>query len=239
MKFVYEYRTSDNAKHSGEIRAASRDDAFSALKAKGIKPFSVEEASGFFNKLFGKGKRWLAIAVLAIIAALSLDYALTVRSEIDIADFTDRHQIYGDPSIIANMEEGGYSSVFDLAGERYLAFYAQPGREVRLPRELSSKVETLDECLAHEIIVADSDPREVAELKRIVNGMKKELAAYLEEASVKDFVRALNERQTEERLIYQRVVNELNGSTDRALYEERNRSLRDLGLPTIPLPVRK
>ena len=64
MKFLYEYRTSDNAKHSGTICAASRDAAYAAIKELGVRPSRVVEAPGFFNKLFGKGKRWLAIGVL-------------------------------------------------------------------------------------------------------------------------------------------------------------------------------
>ena len=68
MKFVYEYRTSDNALHSGRIAALDRDAAFAALKARGIRPARLVEAPGLVNKVFGKGKRWIAIVALSVAA---------------------------------------------------------------------------------------------------------------------------------------------------------------------------
>ena len=52
------------------------------------------------------------------------------------------------------------------------------------------------------------------------------------------FMRRLEERQEEERLIYRRVQNELEAVNDPALWEERNRSLREMGIRTIPRPRR-
>ena len=75
MKFVYEYRTSDNALHHGSVAAADRDAAFAALKARGVRPARLVEAPGFLNKLFGKGKRWIAIAVLSVAAAAGWYFA--------------------------------------------------------------------------------------------------------------------------------------------------------------------
>ena len=76
MKFNYEYRTSDNKLHGGVVRAASRDDAFAVLKARGIRPGRVTEASGVFNKLFGKGKRWIAIVALAVALVVAVIFLL-------------------------------------------------------------------------------------------------------------------------------------------------------------------
>ena len=59
-------------RHEGVINASSRDEVYSILKARGIRPGSVVEAPGFFNKLFGRGKRWLLIAALAIFVVLLL-----------------------------------------------------------------------------------------------------------------------------------------------------------------------
>ena len=60
VRFVYQYRTHDNAVRSGEVSAADRDAAYRALKEKGIRPSRLEEAPGLANKIFGKGKRWIA-----------------------------------------------------------------------------------------------------------------------------------------------------------------------------------
>lgn len=67
MRFLYTYRTSDNVEHEGAISASSRDAAYAALRERGIRAGRVTEAPGFFNKLFGKGKRWLAIGALAVV----------------------------------------------------------------------------------------------------------------------------------------------------------------------------
>ena len=107
MKFIYEYRTKDNIRHEGVINAASRDAAFAALKAQGIRPGSVKEAPGVWNKLFGKGKRWIAIVLLAIIAIISMTFALHKNESITPSFIADsavggamRRQILGDSAII-------------------------------------------------------------------------------------------------------------------------------------------
>lgn len=106
MKFNYEYRTSDNKLHGGVVSAVSREDAFSALKARGINPARVTEAPGFFNKLFGKGKRWIAIGVLALALAVALA-ALAIRR-----GSKEQPQNYDelDPSVIKRFEELGHDS---------------------------------------------------------------------------------------------------------------------------------
>ena len=76
MKFEYEYRTCDNERKSGMISARDREAVFVTLKAQGINPSRVREAPGVFNRLFGKGKRYLVIAFLGIIC-LALAVALS------------------------------------------------------------------------------------------------------------------------------------------------------------------
>lgn len=75
MKFLYEYQDKANKRHRGVLNAPTRADAYAALKAQGIKPIHCDEAPGFFNLLFGKGKRWIAIIVLG---ALCLVLAVVV-----------------------------------------------------------------------------------------------------------------------------------------------------------------
>ena len=100
MKFLYEYRTSDNAKHGGVIKAADSSAAYALLKSRGIKPSRFVEAPGFFNKLFGKGKRWIAIAVLGVLClalcAVVLGTGRGARSAVHEFDATARRQVIGD-----------------------------------------------------------------------------------------------------------------------------------------------
>lgn len=244
MKFTYQYRTADNILHDATVRASDRDDAYAILKARGIKPSRLDEAPGFFNKLLGKGKRWILIALLAAIVA-ALAFALRTKTRPVIVggvsgESSQRHQIYGDPAIIDDMMADGFASVFSNMGERYLAAYAMPGSSTTQTLRLKSPDE-LTSCLTNKIVFSETDSREVAELKAIVNGIKDELREYLSdgEGTPVSFMRRLEERQEEERLIYRRVQNELETNPDPALWEERNRSLREMGIRTIPRPKAK
>ena len=103
MRFLYEYRTSGNEPRRGEIRAADRDAAFAELKARGIRPSSVREAPGFFNWLFGKGKRWIAICALACAVCGLIAFFASVKEEIEVgAAFgnTTRRQVIGDAAVV-------------------------------------------------------------------------------------------------------------------------------------------
>ena len=83
-----------------------------------------------------------------------------------------------------------------------------------------------------------TDSAEAAELKRIVRGMKQELCWYVGdgEGTVETYLNRLFERQEEELRIYERVRQELENVHDVRLREERNASLRAMGLRTIPRP---
>lgn len=253
MKFSYEYKTKDNEKREGMMTASSRDDVYRRLKAEGIRPSKVVLAPGLLNRFLSFGKRGHAIIVLCavclVLCTVLIRTAHKAQGTEHKAQVSDRHQIYGDPTIMEEMLSTGFANVFSHPGERFLAYFAQPGREVSVPPDLTrliapstppapgskhkAKSTILSSCLTNVIIFADADPREVVELKRIVNGMKVEMRDYLEEGDAADYVRELWDRQREEQMIYKRVLNELEGSRDPNLLAERNKTLRELGLPAI------
>ncbi len=107
LKFIYEYRTSDNKLHSAVINAASRELVFSTLKAQGINPSKVIEAPGLLNKLFGKGKRWIAIGVLALAFILSL-FALLKKNVNTNQQLQKADEL--DPAIIQRFEDMGHDA---------------------------------------------------------------------------------------------------------------------------------
>ena len=89
--------------------------------------------------------------------------------------------------------------MFAHAAERWLARYAEPGRKIE-----GLKIEDLrlggDEawrsCLRETIRIASSDFTEVVDLKRIVAGMKREMAAYLAGGGTVDgYLAELEKRQ--------------------------------------------
>ena len=248
MKFLYEYRTSDNVKHSGEIYAADREAAYAELKKKGVKPSRFAEAPGFFNKLFGKGKRWVAIVVLAGLAAVLAVKVLNGDGDtgelIDTLEATVRRQIIGDTAIIEKGIRTGWSEVFSLEGDRFLASFAIPGVS---PSVRNTTEENLRKALDTDELAVETkaDALEAKQVRAIVSGMKKEIRELLGKGwTLKEVGIALVQRQEREISYYERAKNEVDsaknsGMSENALidlWEKRNNSLRRIGIRLIPLP---
>lgn len=253
MKFLYEYRTADNAPHSGAISAADRDAAFAALKAQGVRPSRLVEAPGFFNKLFGKGKRWLAITVLAallvavVIALISADRRADrsfaeVQAVQDVFDSPVRRQLIGDAAVIEKGIKTGWADVFSAEGDRYLASFAIPGQP---PAVTTTTDAALRAALStpHPLIPS-SLSLEHRQLLAIVAGLKADISAHLNDGWTLDEIRrALLRRQQQEIDYYNRAKNEIDqlskSSSPAALgklWERRNDELRAMGIATLPLP---
>ena len=256
MKFIYEYRTSDNVRHNGVVAASNREAAFAALKAQGIRPGFLAEAPGFFNKLFGKGKRWLVIAVLGVavvVAALVIHSNTrtirTIEQSQEVFDAPTRRQIIGDTAVIEKGIRTGWSDVFALEGDRFLASFAIPG----VPAAVRTTTERdLEKALKSG--EAESFPLqtksthlslEERQILAIVSGMKSELRAYLAAGgNLASYGRRLANRQDAEIGYYNRVKTELetaakSGMNERdllALWEQKNDGLRNLGIKLVPMP---
>lgn len=233
MKFVYQYRTSDNQQHCGVITAASKEAAYSALKAKGIKPGRVEEAPGFFNKLFGKGKRWIAIFVLALISVAAILISVRLNREVVTTQlesmYEDRAQLFGDPVVISECEEAGWTNVFSSVLDCRLAHYAIPGRKVRLAPLQIDGVPALEP-----IAIADDDLAEIAQMKRMVNGMRRELAEYLADGgTVNGYLKRLDIRQRAEVGFYEEAQRKIHRAKSTSEWKAKNAELRAMGLPMV------
>lgn len=247
MKFVYQYRTSDNVQHRGEIVAASREAAFVALKARGIRPGWMDEAPGFFNKLFGKGKRWLAIGVLSLVSVglIWTLYQIRVATDRKENGALDRRQLLGDASVIARGSETDWAGVFTRSSDRFLARYVQPGVPVRLPNseELEDVLEELGSTMSDSILPEPADLDEMKQVKRIVAGIRQELAEFVRDGgTVKQYVDRLVQRQQYETVLRNRAKKGLadvrQSQSHEAYIEEWKRvnlELRKFGLALIPL----
>jgi hypothetical protein len=94
------------------------------------------------------------------------------------------------------------------------------------------------------ISMEDGDSEELRKMKRMVNGMKKEMQEYLDAGgSVEDYIDLCCERvRTEKgvqdsingRFMQLRKKDPLEVADD---WEKQNKTLRSLGLPTVPLPI--
>lgn len=252
MRFNYEYRTSDNAPHKGVIDASDRDSAYAALRAQGIKASRVDEAPGFWNKLLGKGKRWLAIAVLSIFSlAVILAYRdlsraferETRETTILSAPFAEktRRQVIGDSAVIEKGIRTGWAEVFSGEGERFLASFAIPGVPAGLKN--TSEAEILS-ALGRTIAPEETDSLEARQIKAMVEGMKDELREYLSAGgTIVQYGEAIVARQEEELGYYNRAKAELEAAAKDLpedevdeLWEKRNASLRRMGIRLLPLP---
>ena len=232
MKFIYQYRTPNNKQHKAFITAPTKEAAYAALKAQGIKPGRVEEAPGFFNKLFGKGKRWMAIGVLgALCLMLCVVLIRTPHSALRTPhlETLDRAQLYGDPVVIAECEAAGWTNVFTSAFDCRLAAYAVPGRVVGKTAPVTVPA---DPCAL--VAIANTDLAEIAQMKRMVNGMKRELAEYLiDGGSVESYLKRLDIRQRAEKNFYDLAKAKVQRAKDHSEWKAKNEELRAMGLPMV------
>lgn len=255
MKFLYDYRTKDNIRYEGVINAASREAAFDALRAQGIKPAHLNEAPGIWNLISGRGKYWLLISIAAGAAVFFAVLAgLSEQRVVALDDDLERSQIYGDPAFLGQCAAKGWSNVFTDEGVQFLARFAQPGKKVVLADgekagdEYRAIVNDLKKGLGSDIEIYAGDPDEVRKMKRILNGMKHELAEYVANGgTVEGYVERMIERQNIEARIVEYTKNELMAMKQRgrdesvrsrliAKWNEKNKFLRDMGLMPVPLP---
>ncbi len=249
MKFVYQYRTSANEVKRGEIAAVDREAAFQTLKSQGIKPAKLEESPGLFNKLFGKGKRWIAIVALAGAFVAAVCVILMMNDEMTYA-FEERAQLFGDPFVLKKIAADGWRSTFPDEGDAWFARHAIPGVECGCSKET---VAALREGKADQILndkpvaIHRGDVDELAKMKRMVNCMKREYAAYIAAGGSEAQYRIECEtRLSVEKQIYERVKSELKALENRITQEnreetekswdEKNALLRSMGLMTVPMP---
>lgn len=246
MKFRYCYRTRDNVEHWADIRASSREAVFSVLKAKGIRPGRVIEAPGFFNFFFGKGKRWAAIVLLAVGLLVSLIWGVRARQDVvsmeETLDVATRRQLIGDAAVIEMGIKTGWSNVFQYEGEQFLASFAVPGMIVGKKNTSESEIR---QALSRKVGIDRDDGIEVRQIKAMVEGMKGELRAFLKNGgTIVEYGERLVQRQEQEIQYYNRAKAEIDAAFASgmepgrlvALWEERNNSLRRMGIRLVSLP---
>lgn len=249
MRFRYAYKSSDGERHEEEMSADSREAVFEELRRKGIRAIKVVACDG--SKANGavqpaRGRRWLALsalvgAVVATAAFMFIDRIGRMGGDGDrqaegaypkagerVAKPRTRHQI----GLNALTNEVPLASIFAHPSEVLLAQFAEPGQSVFV--DVGGDVELAEDfkdALDAPIVILPQDSLEVAELKRIVAGIKEEARMMI--ASGKTFEEAVAyfvaQQQMEAR--YREVILLQDAST-----EDKNRQLSALGLCTIANP---
>lgn len=257
MKYQYFYQNKKNENISDWIVAKDRADAYAQLKKRGIKPF----------KLIGKNplpwKRWAAIGVLSISLVVAIGYiALSPREMITtvtptstdnaevngvkVVNSIPRHQIYGDPAIIAEGIKSDWATCDLMAGEKFLSRYAQPGLPVQSPHPAMAKliVRDVTNCLTNKLQASNHELTEYAQIKEIIESMKTELRTYVSKGgSVNSYLHRLVDRQQQELAYYNAALQEVTEAKNKleaeALYDfwaKKNSELRAIGLPMVKFP---
>ena len=194
VTFTYFYKTSDGIRHEAEIGAPSRDEAFAALRERGIRPIKLLAKDGLpaNGEVRGVRKRAVAaivvsVAAVAALATGAVAFALGRRTPPSApvvvtpqgpVTFTSasplaRQRIPGDRLRIENVP----TNLFAFASEACLAGYAEPGRPLPAGAQLDEA--DVRAALAKPVMISSRDFTEHVDLKRIVAGMKRELNAYL------------------------------------------------------------
>ncbi len=251
MRYTYAYKTSDGVRHEATMNASSREEVFSELRKQGIKAIKVIAADG--SKANGeiRGVRKRVVAALVVLVAVAVGivaYFSGTRTSSDLGDSAttafatgqDRRQVIGDAAIIEKGILSGWSDVFTLEGERFLASFAIPGVKAG-QRNTSEKEFTA--ALENKCVVNDSDSLEVRQIKTMVEGMKNEARRYLAAGgSIVEYGKRLTERQDAEIAVYNRVKADIEKaratmpeSAFMAYWEKRNDELRNLGIKTVGL----
>ena len=230
MKYKYLYQTKGNENRDGWINAANRAEAYAALRKQGIRPY----------RLIGDDPpRWRAWAFSAVaFAVVAAASALAARSIIPTGDGTLRRgQLRGSQAEISAGLANAWEGVFASPLDRYLAAYAQPGW-IAIPPDLAEGDMDRFEAEAREPgrpASAPGDGAAVGALKRIVAGMRDELAAYVANGgTVAEYMEFLEERQDDETAFLQKARDAVASASPAARERTRmnmNVRLKEMGLP--------
>lgn len=253
MRYTYAYKTSDGVRHEASMDAESREVVFASLREKGIKAIKVVAADGSKanGEIRGIRKGVLVASVIGAALLAAVVSALVVRRGTIIVprpslveaslDSTLRRQLIGDAAVIEMGIKTGWSEVFELEGERFLASFAIPG--VRAGQR-STTEEELARAIDAPCVIRESNSLEARQILAMVEGMKSEAKKYIAAGGkIAEYGKRLTERQDAEIAIYERAKSEIEAAKEKmtedelvALWERRNGQLRNLGIRLVPLP---
>ena len=240
MRYHYFYQNKKNESCEGWINARDRNDVYVQLKKDGIKPFKVVGRNPY------AWKRWTAIgALIVIVCALSaalVRYKIAANQKAFASE--DRSQIYGDPVLMRELSQNGWRGTMGNECDAWFARHARPG--ILCDCTATNSPISLNSTL---IKITDSDIPEIAKMKRLINGMKREYQAYIEAGGTEpDYKKLCDERLLTEHKIKENIQRELNALSSKltdknydstlTLWEKKNTLLRSYGLPTLAPPDR-
>jgi hypothetical protein len=265
MKYTYAYKTSDGIRHEDTMNASSREEVFSELRKRGIKAIKVVAADG--SKANGeiRGVRRRVVIILLALVALSVGIIAyltgtnfgTNRSDLPVPNLSvtgsesnpyasaanvdkTRRQVFGDEAIVAKGIRTGWTDVFTLEGDRFLASFAIPGVKAG---QRNTSLKEFEAAINSKCEITPADSPEARQIKAMVEGMKDEARQYIAAGgTIVDYGKRLTERQDAEIAIYERIKSEIEKAKATLseddfmdVWERRNEELRNLGIKTVGL----
>ena len=183
--------------------------------------------------------------VLAVII-LSAPTPSTYTSLDASLDSPIRRQPIGDAAIIDKGIREGWSDVFALEGDRFLASFAVPGTPPAIRSTTEEKLkEALHSTPTPSTYTSGSASLEARQIRAMVSGLKQELREFIADGgTIKQYGRRLVQRQEAELGYYHRAKAELDRAISEkraqneinALVEKHNAALRKIGVKLLVLP---
>lgn len=247
MRFRYAYKTSDGVRHEEEMRAASREAVFEELRHRGIKAIKVVALDG--SKANGEIRSRTKKRFLVLAAFCGAAIAITFFALVNAFTETERKHIITKPQ--SNAEQRGLriakprarkqidlhaitnvvslTDIFSHPSEIVLANFAEPGQNVVI-KIMNSRdlAEDFKDALDNPIMISSSDSSEIADLKRIVAGIKEEAKMLI--ASGKTFEEAIHYFVVQQQMEVKYRESILKQETSK---DDKNRLLSAMGLETI------
>lgn len=232
MKYRYFYQTSANENRDGWVVAPSRAEAYATLRRQGIRPYRVVGDDPL------PWRPWAAAALIFALSALVV--VLALRPSAPGAGPAARQQLVGDRSLIFDAWRNGWKDYLSSPLDRYLAAYAQPGTEARVPLMESAELLSFAAEAERDVARSADDPPEVVQLKNILDGMRRDFRSELAAGkTVAEVLEGLERRQQEERELRVRAA----AAVDRAPEAYRYRAWRTAndallrrGIEQLPVP---
>ena len=233
MKYKYLYQTKANENCEGWVAARNRAEAYAALRKQGIRPYRLIGDDPAPWRVWALAAA--ALAAVAAVAAAVVFYAFAPNGDGALR----RQQLAGSPAVVSAGLASAWEGVFDSPLDRYLAAYAQPGW-IAIPPDREEgdreRFEADARAPSRPVPLPDDDGA-VKTLKRIVAGMRDELAGYVAGGgTVDEYLEFLEDRQDDE-AAFLRKAREAVASARPADCERirmnMNVRLREMGLPEV------